>query len=256
MGHQLSRRQALSAAALVAAPSLLAACGGGAATKSGSETTPTVTFTPAAGATDVVPTVPIGVRVRDGWFQRITLTNPDGKTVAGSLNRDRTAFTITEPLGYGSTYTWSGSAVGRDGTAVPVNGAVTTVTPTQVINGWFQLNDGQTVGVAAPIILQFDAAISDKATVERALTVTTTPPTEGSWAWLPDEAAGARAHWRSREYFEPGTAVHVDAKLYGIAFGDGAYGAGDMTLDLISAAGNWSVPRPARTASKWSPMRA
>ena len=51
----------------------------------------------------------------------------------------------------------------------------------------------------------------------RRLTVTTTPPVEGSWAWLPDEAAGSRVHWRTREYYPAGTTVHVDAKLYGVA---------------------------------------
>ena len=189
-------------------------------------------FTPDDGSTGVVPTVPVSVRVNDGWFQRVSLTNPAGKPVAGILNRDRTAFATTEPLGYGALYTWRGMVVGHDGQAQPVTGSVTTLAPTTVVNAEFQLSDGRTVGIAAPIILQFDAPITDKATVERALTVTTTPPTEGSWAWLPDEAQGARVHWRSREYFAPGTAVHVDAKFYGVAFGDGAYGAADSTLDF------------------------
>lgn len=193
---------------------------------------PTLTLSPAAGAADLVPTMSAGARVSDGWFQWVALTNPAGKAVSGTLNRERTAFVVTEPLGYGSTYTWSGSVVGRDGQAVPVAGSFSTVKPSQVVNGWFQLSDGQTVGVAAPIILQFDASISDKAAVERALTVTTDPPTEGGWAWLPDEAAGSRVHWRSREYFAPGTKVHVGAPIYGVAFGDGAYGAGDITLDF------------------------
>jgi len=39
-------------------------------------------------------------------------------------------------------------------------------------------------------------------------------------------------HWRSREYYPAGTTVHVDAKLYGVPFGDGAYGAADSTLDF------------------------
>src|SRR5699024_9474860 len=112
--------------------------------------------------------------------------------------------------------------------AVPVAGRFTTVKPTVTIDGGFQLSDGQTVGVAAPVIIQFDAPIADKATVERALTVTTDPPVEGSWAWLPDEAQGARVHWRTREYYPADTTVNVTARLYGLAFGDGAYGAQDM----------------------------
>ncbi|MGI9123181.1 MAG: Ig-like domain-containing protein [Mycobacterium sp.] len=228
---ELTRRQALSAA-LLAAPAALAGCLHRGGDASAPAAPPTLTFTPADGATGIVPTAGIGVRVTDGWFQHVALTNPAGKTVAGALNRERTAFAVTEPLGYGATYTWSGSVVGQDGQAAAVKGSLTTVAPNKAVNGWFQLSDGQTVGVAAPIILQFDAPISDKATVERALTVTTAPPTEGGWAWLPDEAAGARAHWRSREYFAPGTAVHVAAKLYGVAFGDDDYGASDVTLDF------------------------
>jgi lipoprotein-anchoring transpeptidase ErfK/SrfK len=129
-------------------------------------------------------------------------------------------------------YTWAGAAVGRDGKAVPLAGRFTTVAPQAQVNGQFQLADGQTVGIAAPIIIQFDASISDKAAVERAMLVTTTPPVVGSWAWLPDEAGGSRAHWRTRDYYPAGTKVHVAANLYGVPFGDGAFGAQDVTLDF------------------------
>ncbi len=124
--------------------------------------------------------------------------------------------------------------VGRDGKAVPIAATFATINPTKQVNGQFQLSDGQTVGVAAPIIMQFDASIDDahRPDVERALTVVTDPPTEGSWAWLPDEAEGSRLHWRTREYYQPGTKVHVDARLYGVKFGDDAYGAADSTLDF------------------------
>ena len=229
----MNRRRALTALAVgVVAPGALASCFGGSGKQSvdAAPAAPSVTFTPNNAAADVLPTAPVGLQVRDGWFQRVTLTDPDGRVVAGALSRDRSAFNTTEPLGYGVEYSWGGSVVGRDGKAVPVQGAFTTITPTNEVNGLFQLADGQVVGVAAPIILQFDASISDKAAVERALKVTTDPPVEGSWAWLPDEAEGSRAHWRTREYFPPGTKVNVAARLYGVPFGDGAYGAADSTL--------------------------
>ena len=229
----MNRRRALTALAVgVVAPGALASCFGGSGRQSvdAAPAAPSVTFTPNNAAADVLPTAPVGLQVRDGWFQRVTLTDPDGRVVAGALSRDRSAFNTTEPLGYGEEYSWGGSVVGRDGKAVPVQGAFTTITPTNEVNGLFQLADGQVVGVAAPIILQFDASISDKAAVERALKVTTDPPVEGSWAWLPDEAEGSRAHWRTREYFPPGTKVNVAARLYGVPFGDGAYGAADSTL--------------------------
>ncbi|HEY0807578.1 MAG TPA: Ig-like domain-containing protein, partial [Pseudonocardiaceae bacterium] len=224
----VNRRRALTTLAVgVFAPNVLAACVGG-STKQAEKAKPPaeamITFRPADKTTKLLPTTPISVEVRDGWFQHVALANADGKVVAGSLSRDRTLYTITEPLGYDATYTWTGSAVGHDGKTHPVKAELTTIAPTKVIDGGFQLADGQTVGVAAPIIIQFDAPIADKAAVERALKVTTQPPVEGSWAWLPDEVGGARVHWRSREYYPVGTKVNVDAKLYGLAFGDGAYG--------------------------------
>jgi lipoprotein-anchoring transpeptidase ErfK/SrfK len=235
----INRRRALTALVLgVAAPGALAACVNGMpgkqAATSGPPPKPSLSFTPADATKDVMPTMPVSLQVKDGWLQHVTLTNADGNAVAGVLNRDRTAFTVTEPLGYGASYSWAGSAVGRDGKALPVAASFTTVDPTTTVNGQFQLSDGQTVGVAAPIILQFDAAIDDehKPDVEKALTVTTTPPAEGSWAWLPDEVGGSRVHWRTRDYYPAGTKVHVDARLYGVKFGQDAYGAADSTLDF------------------------
>ncbi|HTM86044.1 MAG TPA: Ig-like domain-containing protein [Mycobacterium sp.] len=231
----VNRRRALGALALGVGAGALAACSGSSSSESSSgevSAAPTLTFQPTADRSDVNPTEPVGVQVDNGWFQRISLTNPDGAAVAGQLSSDRTAFTTTEPLGYDATYSWAGSVVGHDGKAVPVAGTFTTVAPQVRVSGQFQLGDGQVVGVAAPIILQFDASISDKAAVERAVTVTTEPPVEGSWAWLPDEVGGSRMHWRSREYFPPGTKLRVDAPFYGVAFGDGAYGAADSTLDI------------------------
>jgi lipoprotein-anchoring transpeptidase ErfK/SrfK len=232
----ISRRRALTVLAVgVVAPSALASCFGGTSKQSQAKappSKPTVTYRPAAGAGDVVPTAPIGADVRDGWFQRIALANPEGKVVAGLVNHDRTSFNVTEPLGYNVEYTWNGSVVGIDGATTPVGGSFSTVKPNNTVSGQFQLADGQTVGIAAPVILQFNASISDKASVERALTVITDPPTEGSWAWLPDEVGGSRAHWRTREYYQPGTKVNVAARVYGVPFGDGAFGAEDVTLNF------------------------
>jgi lipoprotein-anchoring transpeptidase ErfK/SrfK len=233
----LSRRQALTALAVgVVAPGVLAACGTKRSNPSASapaaSAAPSITYQPADAATDVAPVAPVRVEVKDGWFQRVTLINAEGKPVAGALDRDRTTFNITEPLGYGVSYTWGGSVVGHDGKAVPVAGKFTTVNPDNQVNGQFQLADGQVVGVAAPVIIQFDAAISDKASVEKALKVTTEPPVEGGWAWLPDEVGGSRVHYRTRDYYPVGTKVNVDAKLYGVPFGDGAYGAQDITLNF------------------------
>ncbi|CBH49790.1 L,D-transpeptidase [Prescottella equi] len=186
---------------------------------------------PAPDAQGVNPAQPISVSVTQGTLQDVALTNASGKVVQGLLSPDRTSYTVTEPLGYGAKYTWSGTALGTDGKTVPVAGSFTTIDPDTQISVRTNIGDGQVVGVGAPIILQFDGPIADKAAVEKALHITTVPPTIGSWAWLPDDN-GARVHWRPQNYWAPGTAVHVDAQLYGLDFGDGAYGAGDVSLDF------------------------
>ena len=233
----INRRQALTAFA-VGASGFLAAC---TAKTTGTSTgtavseapkSPVITFTPANATADAPPIGKVGVTITNGSLQNVTLTNPEGRVVAGAVNRERTAYTVTEPLGYGVVYTWGGSAVGDDGKTVQLTGNFTTIDPQVKVNGQFQLADGQVVGIAAPVILQFDSSISDKASVEKALTVTTTPPVEGSWAWLPDEVGGSRAHWRTREYYPSGTKVNVAANIYGVPFGDGAYGGDNVTLDF------------------------
>src|SRR5947209_17557594 len=91
----VNRRRALTTLALgVVAPNVLAACVGG-STKQAEKAKPpqaaALTFRPGDNAKNVLPTAPISVEVRDGWFQHVALTNADGKVVAGVLNRDRTA---------------------------------------------------------------------------------------------------------------------------------------------------------------------
>lgn len=191
-----------------------------------------VVATPVVGARDVSPIAPVSVTVTGGTLDEVALNNSAGTPVAGQLSADRTSYVVSEPLGYAATYSWSGSATGTDGKTVSVEGSFTTLTPESQTGGTLNIADGQEVGIAAPITLQFDSSVVDKAAVEKALVVTSVPPTAGSWAWLPDDNGGSRAHWRPAEYWVPGTVVHLDAKLYGLNYGGGAYGDQDLTLDF------------------------
>lgn len=185
-----------------------------------------LTSTPADGATDVGPGEPATLTVADGTLGEVALTGPDGP-VAGE--GDGTTWRTTEDLAYGTTYTWSGSATGADGAVLPVGGSFRTVEPGDVVRGVLNIGDDRTVGVAAPIQIQFDAHVEDRAAVERALSVRTSVPVEGAWGWLPDENGGSRVHWRPREYWPAGTEVTVTADLFGVPYGGGAYGRADVT---------------------------
>ncbi|MFC4950365.1 L,D-transpeptidase [Pseudonocardia sp. GCM10023141] len=188
-----------------------------------------VTYTPAAGATGVDPKTAATATVRDGTFDQVTLTGKDGKVVKGALNADKTSWTSSGPLAAGGTYTWGGAAVGRDGKQVPLTGSFSMVAPSKVIRGTLNIGDGRVVGVAAPFRIQFNGHVEDRAAVERALSVTTSAPVEGSWGWLPDEGGGSRVDYRTSAYWPANTTVTVSAKLGGVDYGGGAVGAADIT---------------------------
>jgi lipoprotein-anchoring transpeptidase ErfK/SrfK len=210
-----------------------------------------VSTLPGNKASNVSPTLPVSVRVIGGVLNQIALTNADGRAVAGTLSADRHSWISSEALGYAKTYTWSGSAAGPDRVSVPVAGTFTTVTPQRQLRATLNIGDGDTVGIAAPIILQFDRHVSDKAAAERALQVQASVPTEGSWAWLPDDNGGSRAHYRPKDYWEPGTKVNVTAKLYGVALGNGSYGKEDWAV-RISNNGEFIHANPETTGVQGS----
>jgi lipoprotein-anchoring transpeptidase ErfK/SrfK len=189
----------------------------------------TLAYSPGADASGVDPRASATVSVTDGTLDTVTLTGPNGKAVEGEPNADRTEWSSTAELEYGTTYTWGGSATGRDGAPVPLQGTFTTVAPKNTVRGVLNIGDGRTVGVAAPIRIQFDEHVDDRAAVERALSVETSVPVEGAWGWLPDEGGGSRVDWRPREYWPAHTQVTVTADLFGVPYGGGNYGSADIT---------------------------
>ena len=179
--------------------------------------------------TNVSPGLPASVNVTEGVLQRVVLTDQAGKIVAGVFGPDRRSWRSTQPLAFDETYTWSGTAaVGSDQRPLPVTGSFSTAAPERKVEGTLNIDQGAVVGIAAPIILQFDHEVTDKAAVERALQVQVSVPTEGSWAWLPDNDDGSRVHYRPRNYWVPGTRVSVVARLYGLPYGQGSYGTQDL----------------------------
>ena len=180
---------------------------------------------PSDQATGVSPLAPVRVSVRNGALDTVSLVDRDGRSVPGRLSSDRTSWAATAPLGYGQVYTWAGTATGIDRQARAITGSFETVRPERLISGRLNVGDRATYGVAMPIVLTFSSPVVDKAAVQKALSVHTSVPTEGSWAWLSDTTV----HWRPKTYFAPNTQVNVIAKLYGIAMGDGGYGRADIT---------------------------
>ncbi|MFT7836259.1 Ig-like domain-containing protein [Saccharothrix sp. BKS2] len=220
--------------ALLAALALLTGCGAsveqGTPKPLGGDAPPVAKFTtePADGATGAPVGTPVRVTVAEGTIDQVALTNPEGATVAGALAEDKRSWSSTEPLGFGKKYTYAGRATGTDGKPVDLTGSFTTLDPAAQVRATLFPGDDQTVGVAIPIMVKFEADVTDRATVEKALTVTSSADVRGSWAWL----SAREVHYRPEKYWPANTRVHVEAKLYGVPYGGGAVGRADVTSDF------------------------
>lgn len=243
MSRGLSRRDVGAALGAVIATSALAACSsgdddagsGGSADGSGSSSTeppePAVwTISPAAEAKSVMPDEPVTVKVTSGSLEGVTVTDADGGEVEGELSG--TTWTSTARLRPGTTYEVAVAAKGPDGSDSPQTSTFATHEP-EVVATYGIVYDGQTVGVAMPVSIQFDSAVTEESyrkAVEEAVTVTTEPETEGSWGWLDQR----QLMWRPKEFWQPGTKVTVDAPLTGYQTGKDKWVAegmsGSMTI--------------------------
>ena len=192
---------------------------------------PVVTASPALGADGLAPRGPITVTAAHGTLSALTVTNSAGKPVQGSLSADKTTWTLGEPLGYDASYQVTGTAVGAGGATTPIAGTYSTVNPDGVIDASISPTDGKTVGIAAPIMISLGTDITDtegRANIEKAITVTTVPKTEGAFAWIHHDN-GWGLDWRPKAYWQPGTKVTVTANLYGVSYGDNLWGEQDLS---------------------------
>jgi lipoprotein-anchoring transpeptidase ErfK/SrfK len=179
-----------------------------------------LTITPGDKAVDVVPGGPVTIAAVDGKVTQVTLVNEDGEPVAGQLSPDGTTWQTTEPLGFSRTYTATATGEGTDGKPATVTSVFSTATPRVKADVSMNPLDGQTVGVGQPLAFYFDVDIENKAAVEQAIQISTTPHTEGAFYWYDD----SEVHWRPKQYWAAGTKVTVNAAIYGRDFGNGVFG--------------------------------
>jgi lipoprotein-anchoring transpeptidase ErfK/SrfK len=222
--------------ALLAATALLTACtsqtsgspvGAGANGQPAPEPSKArITAVPAVDTRDAPVTQPIKITVTDGTLTEVTVSDPDGKPVAGAFAEDRLSWTSTEVLGYGKTYFYAAKALGSDNKTAELKGSFATVTPAKQIRATVNPIDNATVGVGMPISVKFDSPPKDRAAVEKALSVRTSQGTvEGSWGWL----SASQVDFRPKVYWPGNITVTVTAKLYGVDYGNGAFGKADLS---------------------------
>jgi lipoprotein-anchoring transpeptidase ErfK/SrfK len=183
------------------------------------------------GATDVKVSTPVTVTVSDGTLDGVEFkVRRDKNSIDGSFNADRTAWTASELLEPGTDYVVKAAASNPDGKVARQRTTFATQDLTLDEQTYASLTplEHETVGVGMPVIVKFDIPVHRKAAFEKRMTVTSNPPTVGSWNWLSD----TEVHWRPKTYWTPGTTVHVDVDVNGVNAGDGIYGQESRNIDF------------------------
>lgn len=244
----LTRRVAMSGALATAVLAGAIACGDGqksagrpasGRTTSKGHGSPSSTAAPTPAkvtATGMVSgSVPFGAPVTltaSARLRSLTVQDDAGKPVEGKLGSGGTSWVSTGVIGPKESWSWT--AITSAGATS--HGTVASTAATQTARATANIGVDVTVGVAAPIVVNFSANVTDKAAVEKHLQVLIRPagskgpwkPAVGSWAWLPDNAPNSTAHFRTKKYWPAYTEVHVILPLAHLDWGGGITGVQDL----------------------------
>ncbi|MDT0201175.1 Ig-like domain-containing protein [Nocardioides sp. AE5] len=208
-------------------------------TRSSHEPSPTTEPVQLASNVDDMAEVPVDTLVSfeaiGGVLEKVTLSDGEGNQIAGDLAEAGAGWTASERLEPGTTYTLAAVARNEAGGTEQFSREFTTeeLTLDQQTFASIAPLDGETVGIGMPVVVHFDLAVSDHATFEEHMSVTSTPAQEGSWHWVSDH----EVHYRPAEYWQPGTKVQVDLDINALPAGNGIYGqdARNISFDVGEA---------------------
>src|SRR5215212_4507458 len=236
-----ARRHTAAMAGLLALCLVAAGCSSGSSGDSaapradGAKPSATASATPSTPATSAVSfssnVAKRGVQVdkvvklvaEDGTFTSVTVRVGKGsEQLPGRLSADKTTWTSTGRLEPGTRYRATTVAVDSDGVEATKRSTFRTEDLTldeQTFPSIAPLQ-GETVGVGMPVIVRFDVPVTNKASIEKHLKVTSTSNQKGAWHWISD----SEVHWRPVHYWKPGTDVTVQADINSVPAGNGVFG--------------------------------
>ncbi|MGW0565338.1 L,D-transpeptidase [Streptomyces sp. NPDC003016] len=185
-----------------------------------------ITITPKGGADNVSINRGTKVTVRDGKLTEVTMTSSAGEKVAGTITADGRSWKPDAQLERSTTYKISATAADSEGREAHENGSFTTVSPANSFIGNFTPDDGSKVGVGMPVSISFDKPITDKAAVQKGITVTSSSGQEVVGHWF----SAQRLDFRPQEYWQEDSTVTMKLALDGVEGAEGIYGVQDKTV--------------------------
>ncbi|MFE1172365.1 Ig-like domain-containing protein [Streptomyces sp. NPDC058773] len=225
------RRAALALAA-VAGAGTLSACAGFAAPAPVSDPVKV-----ALGSADGTRTVRAGdkleVSAKGGVLTEVTVTDPRGRRLPGGFANGATVWTSSAEIAPATTYSVVARTRSERGGVGAAKESLTTARAarlnTVVLDPGIQ---DAVVAVDRLLTLTFEHPVTDRAAVQRRLSVTADERTAGSWDWTKDPNGKDQVAWRPKEHWKPGTEVTLRAELDGVDSGGGRYFSGDYDLNF------------------------
>jgi lipoprotein-anchoring transpeptidase ErfK/SrfK len=181
------------------------------------------------GASDVPVDTRLTLETDGGTLRKVTVSSASGP-VPGKLSGDKVTWVAGALLEPGTAYDVTTVARRSDGIDKTLRSSFRTVDLTldqQTYPSVAPL-DGETVGVGMPVIVSFDVAVADRATIEKHLSVSSTPKQPGAWHWISDN----EVHWRPKGYWRAGTDVSVDVDINSVPAGAGIFGQEDRHVEF------------------------
>ncbi len=158
---------------------------------------------------------PVTVTLAAGKLRTVTVSADGGDALTGRLSPDGRTWTSDRPAAPGTTYRVEAKDTGGGSDTA----GFTTAAADKVNKLTLAPGKNTTVGIAQPLSIVFDHPVKNRAAVEKALKVSTSNNTEGSWGWLQDYSGRDRVDWRPKEYWKSGTRITLDAGLNGVDSG-------------------------------------
>ncbi|MFE2418637.1 Ig-like domain-containing protein [Streptomyces hokutonensis] len=237
------RRGLVAASALLGGVLVLTACSGSDDKSSGSDSSQSsqskadeaaakkssqaqIKITPADGSDNASINNSATVTVSKGTLTAVTMTTADGTAVAGTISADKLSWKPSAQLERSTTYKVAATAKDSAGLAAHENASFTTVSPANSFIGNFTPEDGSTVGVGMPVSINFNKAITNKAAVQKGVTVTSSSGQEVVCHWFNTQ----RMDCRPEDYWKENSTVTLKLALDGVEGASGVYGVQQKTV--------------------------
>lgn len=217
-------------------PAASAAAGSSSATSGAASASPSTPKQPVVRVDGTASAVsylsPVKLVVDDGSFTSVQVSAVQtGQELDGGVSGDGTSWQSQSPPKPAASYRVVATVKDAAGQTLTQNVSfgVAAVPNDQRLSFSVTPQDGSTVGIGQPIVVRFLSTVTQRAAVEKVMTVDAkTPsgqPVAGSWHWL----SGQEVHWRPKDFWAPGTKVTLDLKIAGVKAAANRYGRKDYS---------------------------